>query len=140
MLEFYRQLAVRKDHAIVIPQSCCPGKWFCAGEAVLAPLYRKRSLYLERSKLVHAWTIYTAQMEADQWLVPPKENLALHFPLKIRSRDPSGWILTIPPEIRDRSWLPRGPATVMFEYSDNEANLWLESAYNEEALLEADAS
>jgi hypothetical protein len=60
--------------------------------------------------------------------------------VEIRSRDPSGWLITIPAAIRDRAWLPPTSGFLMFEYSSAEANLWTEAAYSEEAVLEADSS
>lgn len=139
MLELCKRLPVRVDHAIAIPRACCPGKWFGAGEAFLAPLHRKRVIYLDRAKWVHAWTIYNAKLETHDWRIPATANGSLHLPIEIRSRDPSGWMLTIPIAIREKGWLPEGPAFLMFEYSATEANLWTEAAYNEESILEADA-
>lgn len=141
VLEKYRRLPVREDHAIVIPSACRPGEWFGARTpAFVAPLYRKRKILLERAKWVYAWTIYNEKLSTSEWLTPPNANGTLHFPVDIRSRDPSGWILTIPPAIRDRAWLPEGPASLMFEYTPSEANLWTEAAYNEELILEAEVS
>lgn len=139
VLEKYRRIAVRADHAVVIQTACRPGPWFAAGSAVIAPLYRKRRILLERAKWVYAWTIYNEKLGTVEWHTPPDVNAKLHFPVDIRSRDPSGWILTIPPAIRERAWLPEGPAFVMFEYASSEATLWTEAAYGEESILEADA-
>lgn len=140
VLEKYRRLQVRTDHGIVVQTVCRPGTWFAAGSAFLAPLHRKRPILIERSKWVHAWTIYNEKLGTREWLTPPDVNGSFHFAVDIKSRDPSGWILRIPPPIRDRAWLPPGPAFVMFEYNESEANLWTEAAYNEESILEADAN
>lgn len=137
MLENCRRLTIRQDHAVVIPRVCCPGKWFRAGEAFLAPLYRKRALNLDRPKWVHAWTIYNQSLGTDDWLTPADINRTLHFAVEIRSRDPSGWLITVPAPIRDRAWLPQS-GFLMLEYASAEANLWTEAAYNEESILEAD--
>ncbi|MDB6102443.1 MAG: hypothetical protein JWO52_2442 [Gammaproteobacteria bacterium] len=138
VLENYRRLVIRKDHAVVVPRVCCPAKWFRAGDAFIAPLPRKRTIHLDRSKWVNAWTIYNEEIGTNDWLTPAEVNRTLHFPVEIRSRDPSGWLITIPMPIRDRGWLPPGPGTLMFEYTPSEANLWTEAAYNEESILEAD--
>jgi hypothetical protein len=140
VLENYRHVAIRKDHAVVIPRACCPGKWFHAGDVLLAPLYRKRALRLDRPKWVHAWTIYNQDLGTDDWLTPSGANGTLHFPTEIRSRNPSGWLITIPVPIRERAWLPPGPGFLMFEFGPAEATLWTEAAYNEESILEADFS
>jgi hypothetical protein len=124
----------------VIPRSCCPGEWFGAGKAVLAPLYRKRIILLERAKWVHVWTLYNEKLSTRDWLTPPEATAALHFPVEIKSRDPSGWFVTIPPHLRNTGWLPGGGGIVMFDYCASEANFWTESAYNEESVLEADAT
>jgi hypothetical protein len=84
------------------------------------------------------WTIYNQSIGAVDWQTPAEANETLHFPIEIRSRDPSGWLITIPKAIRDRGWLPAGPGFLMFEYAEAEANLWSEAAYNEESILEAD--
>jgi hypothetical protein len=123
---------------VVIPRACSPGEWFRAGDAFIAPLHRKRSIYLATAKRVHVWTIYNQHIGTDDWLTSSEENGNLHFPIEIRSRKPSGWLLTIPMLIRDRDWLPQGPGAVIFEYGPTEANLWTEAAYNEECILEAD--
>jgi hypothetical protein len=122
----------------VIPKACCPALWFRAGQAFLAPLYRKRPLHLDRANWVHAWTVYTPELDTSGWQTPADANEKLHFPVEIRSRDPSGWLITIPKSIRDRGWLPPGPGFLMFEYAEAEANLWTEAGYNEESILEAD--
>lgn len=139
MLENYRYVPVRRDHAIVIPAACRPGAWFGAGAAILAPLHRKRTILLGRPRWVRVWTLYNEILGAPDWLVPPEINAELHFEIDVRSRDPSGWLVTIPAPIRNRNWLPGGGGAVMLEYSSTELNLWDEDAYNEEAILEADA-
>jgi hypothetical protein len=106
----------------------------------LAPLHRKRALLLERAKWVHAWALYNDKVGTQQWLTPPEDNAALHFPIEIRSRDPSGWVITIPPHLRNAGWLAAAGGIVVFEHCETEANLWTEAAYNEESILEADAA
>jgi hypothetical protein len=93
---------------------------------------------LDRSKWVHAWTIYTSERGTDDWVTPVSVNATLHFEVEIRARNPSGWLITIPMPIRDRAWIASGPGFLFFEYTSSEANLWTESAYNEESILEAD--
>jgi hypothetical protein len=140
VLENYRRLLIRADHAVVIPRGCRPGEWFAAGKAVIAPLHRKRTILLPRPKWVHVWTLYNEKSDVQDWYTPPDSNANLHFPIDVRSRDSSGWLITIPGPIRDRNWLPVGGGHVILEYSASEMNLWTEDAYNEEAILEADAS
>jgi hypothetical protein len=138
VLENWRRVNVRDDHAVVIPKACCPGAWFRCGDAYLAPLHRKRSVHLATAKLVHVWTIYNQQLGTADWLTSAEANDKLHFHVEIRSRNPSGWLLTIPMLIRDRDWLPPGPGVLILEYGPTEANLWTEEAYNEECILESD--
>lgn len=123
----------------MIQKAYRPGPWFAAGKAFLAPLYRKRQLLIDRSKWVHAWTLYNEALETDAWLTPSDANTILHVPIEIRTRQPTGWIFTIPLELRRKGWLPEAGGIVICEYSDSELNLWCEDAYNLESLLEADA-
>lgn len=140
MLQNYRRIPVRRDHALVIPLACRPGEWFGAGAAVLAPLHRKRVIHIQRAKWVHAWTLYNEKLGTQDWLTPPETNGTLHFRIEIRSRDPSGWLMTTPPHLRNTAWLPSDSGIVVFEYCASEANFWSEEAYNEESILEADSS
>src|SRR5690606_41329662 len=64
---------------------------------------RKRAIHLDQSKWVYAWTIYNQDLSTADWLTPADTNGTLHFPVEIRSRDPSGWLMTIPAPIRDRA-------------------------------------
>jgi hypothetical protein len=140
VLQNYRRIPVRQDHALVIPLACRPGEWFGAGTAVLAPLHRKRIILIERPNWVHVWTLYNEKLSTRDWLTPPEANTSLHFSIEIRSRAPSGWVVTIPPHLRNTGWLPSGGGNVMFEYCASEANFWTEDAYNEESILEADSN
>ena len=133
-----QRLTVGRDHAIVIQKADRPGAWFGAGAATLAPLYRKRALLIDRSKWVHAWTLYTEKIGAQGWLTSPDANTSLHLPVEIKSRNPTGWYFTIPPELRRKGWLPESGGIVIYEYNDAEANFWTEAAYNEESVLESD--
>ena len=134
-----RQVIVNRDHGIVIPRACSPGPWLGAGSAWLAPLYRKRRLFIERAKWIHAWTLYNDKVSATDWLTPRDTNPALHFPIEIKSRDPSGWYFTIPSELRAKDWLPASGGVVVLEYDASEFNVWTVAAYDEESVLEADS-
>jgi hypothetical protein len=138
MWEKCQQLGVNRDHALVIQKALRPGPWFSTGPAFLAPLYRKRSLLLDRPNWVYAWTLYNDALITAEWLVPRSDNANLHLQIEIRSRQPTGWTFTIPIEIRRRGWLPSAGGIVMCESSDQELNFWRTDAYNSEATLEAD--
>jgi hypothetical protein len=140
MWENYQRLTVGRDHAIVITKTFRPGVWFAAGAAFLAPLYRKRSILLDRAKWVYAWTLYKEEIGTSGWLTPTDMNSSLHLPAEIYSRNSGGWYFTIPPELRRKGWLPEAGGIVIYEYGNAEANFWTEGAYNEESVLEADAS
>jgi hypothetical protein len=139
MWEKYQRITVNRDHGLVIQKTYRPGTWFAAGTALLAPLYRKRTLLVDRSKWIHAWTLYNETLGAQGWITPPDVNTNLHLPIEIRTRQPTGWIFTIPPELRRKGWLPESGGNVIYEYNDTEANFWTEAVYNEETILEADA-
>ena len=140
MWDNYRRLTVNRDHMVVIPKGDRPGPWFGAGPAIIAPLCRKRSVLIDRAKWVHAWTLYNNALDVTKWLLTPEGNSTFHLSVEIKARQPSGWHLTIPQELRRKGWLPEAGGIVIYEYTDSEANLWTEAAYNEEAILEADAS
>jgi hypothetical protein len=140
MWENSLRLTVNRDHRIVIPKTCRPGPWFAVGPAFLAPLYRKRTLLVDRSKWVYAWTLYTEKIGTQGWLVPVDINASLHQSIQIKARDPTGWCLTVPPELRRKGWLPESGGITIYEYSDSEANFWTEAAYNEESILESEVS
>ena len=140
MRENCQRVMVDRDHAIVIAKACRPGPWFASGAAFLAPLYRKRPLLVDRPKWVYAWTLYNEKLGTPGWHISPDSNMSLHLPVDVRSRQPTGWILTIPPALRNKGWLPKCGGTVMYEYDETEANFWTEAAYNEESVLEADIS
>jgi hypothetical protein len=140
MWENYHRLVIGRDHRIVIPKASRPGTWFSAGPGFLAPLYRKRQLLLERSKWLYAWTFYTEKIGTQSWLVPAETNASLHKSIELNARDPTGWYLTIPPELRRKGWLPESGGTTIYEYSESEANFWTEAAYNEESILESEVS
>jgi hypothetical protein len=123
---------------IVIPKGDRPGPWFDTGAAFLAPLYRKRALLIDRAKWVHAWTLYNEKIGTQGWLTPRDSNTNLHHAIEINAHNPSGWVFTVPPDLRRKSWLPGSRGIVIYEYSDTEANFWTEAAYNEESLLESD--
>jgi hypothetical protein len=140
MWENCQRLTVSRDHAIVITKTNRPGAWFTAGAAFLAPLYRKRSILLDRAKWVYAWTLYNEEIGTSGWLTPADRNSSLHLPAEIHSRNSGGWYFTIPSALRRKAWLPEAGGIVIYEYSDTEANFWTQGAYNEESILEADAS
>ena len=140
VLENCKRISVRSDHGIVIQRACRPGDWFGAGRAVLAPLHRKRPILLARANWLHAWTLYNDKLSTEDWRTKPEANSTLHFPIEVKSRNPSGWVVTIPSHLREPGWLPGSSGVVIFEYSETEANFWTEDAYNEQAILEADGS
>ncbi|HWW30842.1 MAG TPA: hypothetical protein VNY80_12555 [Steroidobacteraceae bacterium] len=125
---------------IVIPKGDRPGLWFAAGAAFLAPLYRKRTLLIDRAKWVYAWTLYNEKIGTQSWLIPSDSNMNLHHAIEINAHSPSGWVFTVPPDLRRKGWLPGSKGIVIFEYSETEANFWTEAAYNEESILESDTS
>jgi hypothetical protein len=122
----------------VIHKANRPGPWFATGTAFLAPLYRKRALLIERPKWVYAWTLYNEMLGTNSWSVPPDVNSSLLLPIQLKPRNPTGWIFTIPQELRRKGWLPESGGVVVYEYTDTEANFWTEAAYNEESILESD--
>jgi hypothetical protein len=134
-----QRLTVNPSHAIVIPKANRPGAWFAPGPAFLAPLYRKRTLLIERAKWVYAWTLYTEKLGTSDWITPRETNASLHLPIELTSRNPTGWYFTVPLELRRKGWLPESGGFVMYEYSESEANFWTEAPYNEESTLEADS-
>lgn len=140
MWDKFKQITVNRDHAIVIHVASNPGKWFGAGTAYLAPLYRKRKILLARANWVYAWTLYNDALGTENWLVPKNTNSSLHVALEIKTRSPSGWYFTIPVELRAKGWLPEAGGLVVCEYSESELNLWTHPAYNEEAILEAEST
>ena len=139
MWENCRRITINRDHGIVIPRACSPGSWLAAGSAWLAPLYRKRRLLIERAKWIHIWTLYNDKVGTTDWLTPRDTNPALHFPIEIKSRDPSGWYFTVPPELRTKDWLPASGGIVVLEFDASEFNVWTVAAYDEESVLEADS-
>ena len=138
MWENYQRLTVNRDHRIVIPKTCRPGIWFAAGPAFLAPLYRKRTLLIDRWKWVYAWTLYNEKIGTQGWLTPLDANANLHQSIEIKARDPTGWCFTVPSDLRRKDWLPESSGIVIYEYNDTEANFWTEAAYNEESILESE--
>lgn len=139
MWDNYRRCLINRDHAIVVPRAFSPGSWFGAGNAWLAPLYRKRNLLIDREKWVYAWTLYNEKVGDERWLTPRSANSLLHFSIEVKSRDPSGWYFTVPIELRIKTWLPRSGELVVLEHGGSEFNVWNLAAYNEESILEADS-
>src|SRR5580704_2495019 len=135
MWDRVQRLTVNRDHMIVIPRGDRPGEWFDSGRGFLAPLYRKRELLIDRSKWVHAWTLYNLKIGSQTWLTSPDSNMNLHLPIEIKARNPTGWYFTVPQDLRRKGWLPGSGGIVMYEYTDSEANFWTEAAYNEESVL-----
>jgi hypothetical protein len=81
--------------------------------------------------------MYNETLGPNGWLTPPDANASLHIPIEIRTRQPNGWIFTIPPELRRKGWLPESGGVVIYEYNHIEANFWTQAAYNEESILES---